>query len=209
MRSLPYLLLIQRDDCSCFNQVMEFKLKIPKTKVINCNKSDNLFDYLDFEKMCKDRDRLISLLNAKFENFSDYSKMQMVYDVIMMRNKKCNLFSLKLFIILTELDSVPLMKSFLQHSPEYTCVIKEFHFSKENLFKLKKELTREYNTFQIQNGMIVYECKVLFLEDLFYLWESAGEYLLFNQVGNLCVNATSYFEFIYKVSIMILDSKRN
>lgn len=208
MRSLPYLLLMQRDGCSCFSQVIEFKLKIPEISLVKATEYC-IFDYLDFEKMCKDRDRLISLLNAKFENFSDYSKMQMVYGVIMVRNKKCNLFSLKLFIILTELDSVPLMKSFLQHSPEYTCVIKEFRFSKENLIKLKKELTREYNTFQIQNGMIVYECKVLFLDDLFYLWESEGKYLLFNQVGNLCVDATSYFEFIYKVSIMILDSKRN
>ena len=128
---------MQRDGCSCFSQVIEFKSKIPEISLVKATEYC-IFDYLDFEKMCKDRDRLISLLNAKFENFSDYSKMQMVYDVIMVRNKKCNLFSLKLFIILTELDSVPL-----------------------------------------------------------------------NQVGNLCVDATSYFEFIYKVSIMILDSKRN
>ena len=108
MRSLPYLLLMQRDGCSCFSQVIEFKLKIPEISLVKATEYC-IFDYLDFEKMCKDRDRLISLLNAKFENFSDYSKMQMVYDVIMVRNKKCNLFSLKLFIILTELDSVPLM----------------------------------------------------------------------------------------------------
>lgn len=175
--------------------------------MVTRNESWDLFDFLDFGKTCKEKDRLISMVRAKFENFSDYSKMQDVYDVMMVRNKKCNLVSLKLFIVLAELDLVPLMKNFLHRSPEYRCMTKEFHFSQENLTQLKKKSIREYNTFQIKNGAVIYECEVVFFGDLFYLWKSNGEYLLFSQAGLLCVQATSYFEFIYKINIMLSCSK--
>ena len=216
MNSLLHLLLKQRGS---FSQVIKCELAIPLINLVRDDKCC-LFDNLDFKKICKDEETLICkgkeeiisilddgngiapLLNAKFENFDNYSRMQNVYDVIMMRGKKCNLISLKFFIILTELDLVQLMKNFLQHSPEYTCMTEEFRFSQKNLTKLKKELTREYNTFQIQHKMVVYECEIIFLKDLFYLWRNAGEFLLFSKDGSLCVNANNYFEFIYKVIVL-------
>ena len=203
MHSLLHLLLIQRDR---FSQALEFEFRIPKLKVAKCEVSGNLFDYLDFEKTCKEKNRLVK---AKFENFSNYTRMQDVYSVVMERNGKCNLASLKLFIVLTELDLTQLMEKFLLRFPEYRCVTKDFSFSQESLEQLKKESIREYNTFQIKSGVTVYKCEAVFWNDLFYLWKSDNDYFLFSKEGSLCIKATSYFEFIYKISIILLYSKRD
>lgn len=143
-------------------------------------------------------ERTRTLIKAKFDNYINYKRLQDVLEIMLIKKGKCNLIVMKMFVVVTELEILCAVKSFLEVYPEYGELVEDLHFSQENLTKLRKMEKREIGTFQIRNGECIYQVKAVIVGSLLYLWQKDEEWLLFSPDGSLILKAENYFEFCYK-----------
>ena len=143
-------------------------------------------------------ERTRTLIKAKFDNYINYKRLQDVLEIILIKKGKCNLTVMKMFVVVTELEIICAVKSFLEVYPEYGELVEDLHFSQENLTKLRKMEKREIGTFQIRNGECIYQVKAVIVGSLLYFWQKDEEWLLFSPDGSLILKAENYFEFCYK-----------
>lgn len=143
-------------------------------------------------------ERTRTLIKAKFDNYINYKRLQDVLEIMLIKKGKCNLIVMKMFVVVTELEILCAVKSFLKVYPEYGELVEDLHFSQENLTKLRKMEKREIGTFQIRNGECIYQVKAVIVGSLFYFWQKDEEWLLFSPDGSLILKAENYFEFCYK-----------
>ena len=143
-------------------------------------------------------ERTRTLIKAKFDNYINYKRLQDVLEIMLIKKGKCNLIVMKMFVVVTELEILCAVKSFLKVYPEYGELVENLHFSQENLTKLRKMEKREIGTFQIRNGECIYQVKAVINESLLYFWQKDEEWLLFSPDGSLILKAENYFEFCYK-----------
>lgn len=143
-------------------------------------------------------ERTRTLIKAKFDNYINYKRLQDVLEIMLIKKGKCNLIVMKMFVVVTELEILCAVKSFLKVYPEYGELVENLHFSQENLTKLRKMEKREIGTFQIRNGECIYQVKAMIVGSLLYFWQKDEEWLLFSPDGSLILKAENYFEFCYK-----------
>lgn len=143
-------------------------------------------------------ERTRTLIKAKFDNYINYKRLQDVLEIMLIKKGKCNLIVMKMFVVVTELEILCAVKSFLKVYPEYGELVENLHFSQENLTKLRKMEKREIGTFQIRNGECIYQVKAVIVGSLLYFWQKDEEWLLFSPDGSLILKAENYFEFCYK-----------
>lgn len=143
-------------------------------------------------------ERTRTLIKAKFDNYINYKRLQDILEIMLIKKGKCNLIVMKMFVVVTELEILRAVKSFLEVYPEYGELVEDLHFSQENLTKLRKMEKREIGTFQIRNGECIYQVKAVIIGSLLYFWQKEEEWLLFSQDGSLILKAENYFEFCYK-----------
>lgn len=143
-------------------------------------------------------ERTRTIIKAKFDNYINYKRLQDVLEIMLIKKGKCNLTVMKMFVVVTELEIICAVKSFLEVYPEYGELVEDLHFSQENLTKLRKMEKREIGTFQIRKGECIYQVKAVIVGSLLYFWQKDEEWLLFSQDGSLILKAENYFEFCYK-----------
>lgn len=143
-------------------------------------------------------ERTRTLIKAKFDNYINYKRLQDILEIMLIKKGKCNLIVMKMFVVVTELEILCAVKSFLKVYPEYGELVENLHFSQENLTKLRKMEKREIGTFQIRNGECIYQVKAVIVGSLLYFWQKDEEWLLFSPDGSLILKAENYFEFCYK-----------
>ena len=143
-------------------------------------------------------ERTRTLIKAKFDNYINYKRLQDVLEIMLIKKGKCNLIVMKMFVVVTELEILCAVKSFLEVYPEYGELVEDLHFSQENLTKLRKMEKREIGTFQIRNGECIYQVKAVIVGSLLYFWQKDEEWLIFSPDGSLILKAENYFEFCYK-----------
>lgn len=143
-------------------------------------------------------ERTRTLIKAKFDNYINYKRLQDVLEIMLIKKGKCNLIVMKMFVVVTELEILCAVKSFLEVYPEYGELVEDLHFSQENLTKLRKMEKREIGTFQIRNGECIYQVKAVIVGSLLYFWQKDEEWILFSPDGSLILKAENYFEFCYK-----------
>lgn len=143
-------------------------------------------------------ERTRTIIKAKFDNYINYKRLQDVLEIMLIKKGKCNLIVMKMFVVVTELEIICAVKSFLEVYPEYGELVEDLHFSQENLTKLRKMEKREIGTFQIRNGECIYQVKAVIIGSLLYFWQKDEEWLLFCPDGSLILKAENYFEFCYK-----------
>lgn len=143
-------------------------------------------------------ERTRTLIKAKFDNYINYKRLQDVLEIMLIKKGKCNLIVMKMFVVVTELEILCAVKSFLEVYPEYGELVENLHFSQENLTKLRKMEKREIGTFQIRNGECIYQVKAVIVGSLLYFWQKDEEWILFSPDGSLILKAENYFEFCYK-----------
>lgn len=143
-------------------------------------------------------ERTRTLIKAKFDNYINYKRLQDVLEIMLIKKGKCNLTIMKMFVVVTELEIICAVKSFLEVYPEYGELVEDFHFSQENLTKLRKMEKKEIDTFQIRNGECIYQVKAVINGSLLYFWQKDEEWLIFSPDGSLILKAENYFEFCYK-----------
>lgn len=143
-------------------------------------------------------ERARTLIKAKFDNYINYKRLQDVLEIMLIKEGKCNLIVMKMFVVVTELEIICAVKSFLEVYPEYGELVEDLHFSQENLTKLRKMEKREIGTFQIRNGECIYQVKAVIIGSLLYFWQKDEEWRIFSPDGSLILKAENYFEFYYK-----------
>lgn len=143
-------------------------------------------------------ERTRTLIKAKFDNYINYKRLQDILEIMLIKKGKCNLIVMKMFVVVTELEILRAVKSFLEVYPEYGELVEDLHFSQENLTKLRKMEKREIGTFQIRNGECIYQVKAVIIGSLLYFWQKEEEWLLFSPDGSLILKTENYFEFCYK-----------
>ena len=143
-------------------------------------------------------ERTRTLIKAKFDNYINYKRLQDVLEIMLIKKGKCNLTVMKMFVVVTELEMICAVKSFLEVYPEYGELVEDLRFSQENLTKLRKMEKREIGTFQIRNGECIYQVKAVIVGSLLYFWQKDEKWLLFSPDGSLILKAENYFEFCYK-----------
>lgn len=143
-------------------------------------------------------ERTRTLIKAKFDNYINYKRLQDILEIMLIKKGKCNLIVMKMFVVVTELEIICAVKSFLEVYPEYGELVEDLHFSQENLAKLRKMEKREIGTFQIRNGECIYQVKAVIVGSLLYFWQKDEEWILFSPDGSLILKAENYFEFCYK-----------
>lgn len=143
-------------------------------------------------------ERTRTLIKAKFDNYINYKRLQDILEIMLIKKGKCNLIVMKMFVVVTELEILRAVKSFLEVYPEYGELVEDLHFSQENLTKLRKMEKREIGTFQIRNGECIYQVKAVIVGSLLYFWQKDEEWILFSPDGSLILKAENYFEFCYK-----------
>lgn len=143
-------------------------------------------------------ERTRTLIKAKFDNYINYKRLQDILEIMLIKKGKCNLIVMKMFVVVTELEILCAVKSFLEVYPEYGELVEDLHFSQENLTKLRKMEKREIGTFQIRNGEYIYQVKAVIVGSLLYFWQKDEEWILFSPDGSLILKAENYFEFCYK-----------
>lgn len=143
-------------------------------------------------------ERTRTLIKAKFDNYINYKRLQDVLEIMLIKKGKCNLIVMKMFVVVTELEILCAVKSFLEVYPEYGEFVENLHFSQENLTKLRKMEKREIGAFQIRNGECIYQVKAVIVGSLLYFWQKDEEWILFSPDGSLILKAENYFEFCYK-----------
>ena len=143
-------------------------------------------------------ERTRTLIKAMFDNYINYKRLQDILEIMLIKKGKCNLIVMKMFVVVTELEIICAVKSFLEVYPEYGELVEDLHFSQENLTKLRKMEKREIGTFQIRNGECIYQVKAMIVGSLLYFWQKDEEWLLFSPDGSLILKAENYFEFCYK-----------
>ena len=143
-------------------------------------------------------ERTRTLIKAKFDNYINYKRLQDILEIMLIKKGKCNLIVMKMFVVVTELEILCAVKSFLEVYPEYGELVEDLHFSQENLTKLRKMEKREIGTFQIRNGECIYQVKAVIVGSLLYFWQKDEEWILFSPDGSLILKAENYFEFCYK-----------
>lgn len=143
-------------------------------------------------------ERTRTLIKVKFDNYINYKRLQDILEIMLIKKGKCNLIVMKMFVVVTELEILCAVKSFLEVYPEYGELVEDLHFSQENLTKLRKMEKREIGTFQIRNGECIYQVKAVIVGSLLYFWQKDEEWLLFSPDGSLILKAENYFEFCYK-----------
>lgn len=185
MNSLPHLLQAEGSSSLTLDLAQNFSLAKEQ--------ESNLAKWWD---MLGERTR--TLIKAKFDNYINYKRLQDVLEIMLIKKGKCNLTVMKMFVVVTELEIICAVKSFLEVYPEYGELVEDFHFSQENLTKLRKMEKREIGTFQIRNGECIYQVKAVINGSLLYFWQKDEEWLLFSPDGSLILKAENYFEFCYK-----------
>ena len=185
MNSLPHLL--QADGNSSIT------LDLAQNSTLDKEQESSLAKWWD---MLGERTR--TLIKAKFDNYINYKRLQDVLEIMLIKKGKCNLIVMKMFVVVTELEILCAVKSFLEVYPEYGELVEDLHVSQENLTKLRKMEKREIGTFQIRNGEYIYQVKAVIVGSLFYFWQKDEEWLLFSPDGSLILKAENYFEFCYK-----------
>lgn len=143
-------------------------------------------------------ERTRTLIKAKFDNYINYKRLQDILEIMLIKKGKCNFIVMKMFVVVTELEILCAVKSFLEVYPEYGELVEDLHFSQENLTKLRKMEKREIGTFQIRNGECIYQVKAVIVGSLLYFWQKDEEWILFSPDGSLILKAENYFEFCYK-----------
>lgn len=143
-------------------------------------------------------ERTRTLIKVKFDNYINYKRLQDILEIMLIKKGKCNLIVMKMFVVVTELEILCAVKSFLEVYPEYGELVEDLHFSQENLTKLRKMEKREIGTFQIRNGECIYQVKAVIVGSLLYFWQKDEEWILFSPDGSLILKAENYFEFCYK-----------
>ena len=185
MNSLPHLL--QADGNSSLT------LDLAQNSTLDKEQESNLAKWWD---MLDERTR--TLIKAKFDNYINYKRLQDVLEIMLIKKGKCNLIVMKMFVVVTELEILCAVKSFLEVYPEYGELVADLHFSQENLTKLRKMEKREIGTCQIRNGECIYQVKAVIVGSLLYFWQKDEEWILFSPDGSLILKAENYFEFCYK-----------
>lgn len=185
MNSLPHLL--QADGNSSIT------LDLAQNSTLDKEQESSLAKWLG---MLGERTR--TLIKAKFDNYINYKRLQDVLEIMLIKKGKCNLIVMKMFVVVTELEILCAVKSFLEVYPEYGELVEDLHFSQENLTKLRKMEKREIGTFQIRNGECIYQVKAVIVGSLLYFWQKDEEWILFSPDGSLILKAENYFEFCYK-----------
>lgn len=185
MNSLPHLLQAEGNSSLTLDLAQNFSLAKEQ--------ESNLAKWWD---MLGERTR--TLIKAKFDNYINYKRLQDVLEIMLIKKGKCNLIVMKMFVVVTELEIICAVKSFLEVYPEYGELVEDLHFSQENLTKLRKMEKREIGTFQIRNGECIYQVKAVIVGSLLYFWQKDEEWLLFSPDGSLILKAENYFEFCYK-----------
>lgn len=185
MNSLPHLL--QADGNSSIT------LDLAQNSTLAKEQESNLAKWWD---MLGERTR--TLIKAKFDNYINYKRLQDILEIMLIKKGKCNLIVMKMFVVVTELEILCAVKSFLKVYPEYGELVEDLHFSQENLTKLRKMEKREIGTFQIRNGECIYQVKAVIVGSLLYFWQKDEEWILFSPDGSLILKAENYFEFCYK-----------
>lgn len=185
MNSLPHLL--QADGNSSIT------LDLAQNSTLNKEQESSLAKWWG---MLGERTR--TLIKAKFDNYINYKRLQDILEIMLIKKGKCNLIVMKMFVVVTELEILCAVKSFLEVYPEYGELVEDLHFSQENLTKLRKMEKREIGTFQIRNGECIYQVKAVIVGSLLYFWQKDEEWILFSPDGSLILKAENYFEFCYK-----------
>ena len=185
MNSLPHLLQAEGNFSLALDLAQNFSLAKEQ--------ESNLAKWWD---MLGERTR--TLIKAKFDNYINYKRLQDVLEIMLIKKGKCNLIVMKMFVVVTELEIICAVKSFLEVYPEYGELVEDLHFSQENLTKLRKMEKREIGTFQIRNGECIYQVKAVIIGSLLYFWQKDEEWLIFSPDGSLILKAENYFEFCYK-----------
>lgn len=185
MSSLPHLLQTEGNS--------SLTLDLAQNSSLAKEQESNLSKWWD---MLGERTR--TLIKAKFDNYINYKRLQDVLEIMLIKKGKCNLTVMKMFVVVTELEIICAVKSFLEVYPEYGELVEDFHFSQENLTKLRKMEKREIGTFQIRNGECIYQVKAVINGSLLYFWQKDEEWLIFSPDGSLILKAENYFEFCYK-----------
>lgn len=185
MNSLPHLLQAEGNSSLTLDLAQNFSLAKEQ--------ESNLAKWWD---MLGERTR--TLIKAKFDNYINYKRLQDVLEIMLIKKGKCNLTVMKMFVVVTELEIICAVKSFLEVYPEYGELVEDFHFSQENLTKLRKMEKREIGTFQIRNEECIYQVKAVINGSLLYFWQKDEEWLIFSPDGSLILKAENYFEFCYK-----------
>lgn len=185
MNSLPHLLQAEGNSSLTLDLAQNFSLAKEQ--------ESNLAKWWD---MLGERTR--TLIKAKFDNYINYKRLQDVLEIMLIKKGKCNLIVMKMFVVVTELEILCAVKSFLEVYPEYGELVEDLHFSQENLTKLRKMEKREIGTFQIRNGECIYQVKAVIVGSLLYFWQKDEEWILFSPDGSLILKAENYFEFCYK-----------
>ena len=185
MNSLPHLLQAEGNSSIALDLAQNFSLAKEQ--------ESNLAKWWD---MLGERTR--TLIKAKFDNYINYKRLQDILEIMLIKKGKCNLTVVKMFVVVTELEIICAVKSFLEVYPEYGELVEDLHFSQENLTKLRKMEKREIGTFQIRNGECIYQVKAVIVGSLLYFWQKDEEWILFSPDGSLILKAENYFEFCYK-----------
>lgn len=185
MSSLPHLLQTEGNS--------SLTLDLAQNSSLAKEQESNLAKWWD---MLGERTR--TLIKAKFDNYINYKRLQDVLEIMLIKKEKCNLTVMKMFVVVTELEIICAVKSFLEVYPEYGELVEDFHFSQENLTKLRKMEKRDIGTFQIRNGECIYQVKAVINGSLLYFWQKDEEWLIFSPDGSLILKAENYFEFCYK-----------
>lgn len=185
MNSLPHLLQAEGNS--------SLTLDLAQNSTLAKEQESNLAKWWD---MLGERTR--TLIKAKFDNYINYKRLQDILEIMLIKKGKCNLIVMKMFVVVTELEILCAVKSFLEVYPEYGELVEDLHFSQENLTKLRKMEKREIGTFQIRNGECIYQVKAVIVGSLLYFWQKDEEWILFSPDGSLILKAENYFEFCYK-----------
>lgn len=185
MNSLPHLLQAEGNS--------SLTLDLAQNSTLAKEQESNLAKWWD---MLGERTR--TLIKAKFDNYINYKRLQDILEIMLIKKGKCNLIVMKMFVVVTELEIICAVKSFLEVYPEYGELVEDLHFSQENLTKLRKMEKREIGTFQIRNGECIYQVKAVIVGSLLYFWQKDEEWILFSPDGSLILKAENYFEFCYK-----------
>lgn len=185
MNSLPHLLQAEGNS--------SLTLDLAQNSTLAKEQESNLAKWWD---MLGERTR--TLIKAKFDNYINYKRLQDILEIMLIKKGKCNLIVMKMFVVVTELEIICAVKSFLEVYQEYGELVEDLHFSQENLTKLRKMEKREIGTFQIRNGECIYQVKAVIVGSLLYFWQKDEEWILFSPDGSLILKAENYFEFCYK-----------
>lgn len=142
-----------------------------------------------FKNYLKEKD-LDKLVEKRLETFIDFNDFRKVSRCLLFRFGYYSEYLVKLFIIVSRLNSHCTEEFFKKEFREFN-----------GAMELADDEVFDFNLTQIQNGDCVFLCKLVVINTSVLYWYSSDVEAIFDFDGNLVCTADSFFVLLYKLVV--------